>query len=154
MRVIFAGTPAFAASTLQALIESSHTVELVMTQPDRPSGRGMRLQPSPVKQLALAHGLAVAQPMSLRLGGRYADDAQSAQQAIFAAAADVMVVAVQAAAAVLPGVLKARLSLEQDRLRSGTAWVLTLALTPPPTTQGSLLPITLTRSQPVRMTVL
>ena len=77
MRVIFAGTPAFAASTLQALIESSHTVELVLTQPDRPSGRGMRLQPSPVKQLALAHGLAVAQPMGLRLDGRYADDAQS-----------------------------------------------------------------------------
>jgi methionyl-tRNA formyltransferase len=93
MRVIFAGTPAFAASTLQALIESSHTVDLVLTQPDRPSGRGMRLQPSPVKQLALAHGLALAQPMGLRLDGRYADDAQSAQQAIVTAAADVMVVA-------------------------------------------------------------
>ena len=93
MRVIFAGTPAFAASTLQALIESSHIVELVLTQPDRPSGRGMRLQPSPVKQLALAHGLAIAQPMGLRLDGRYADDAQSAQQAIVTAAADVMVVA-------------------------------------------------------------
>jgi len=93
MRVIFAGTPAFAASTLQALIESSHTVELVLTQPDRPSGRGMRLQPSPVKQLALTHGLAVAQPMGLRLDGRYADDAQSTQQAIVASTADVMVVA-------------------------------------------------------------
>ena len=93
MRVIFAGTPAFAASTLQALIESSHTVELVLTQPDRPSGRGMRLQPSPVKQLALAHDIAVAQPMGLRLDGRHADDAQSAQQSIVAAAADVMVVA-------------------------------------------------------------
>lgn len=93
MRVIFAGTPAFAASSLQALIDAGHTIALVLTQPDRPSGRGMRLQPSAVKQVAMDHGLAIAQPMGLRLDGRYADDAQSARQTIVDTAADVMVVA-------------------------------------------------------------
>jgi methionyl-tRNA formyltransferase len=66
---------------------------LVLTQPDRPAGRGMKLQPSPVKQFAQAHGIPVAQPRSLRLDGKYPEDAQAAREAIEAARADVMVVA-------------------------------------------------------------
>jgi methionyl-tRNA formyltransferase len=68
-------------------------VPLVLTQPDRPAGRGMKLQPSAVKQFALDHGIDVAQPRSLRLDGKYPDDARAARQAIEAAHADVMVVA-------------------------------------------------------------
>jgi methionyl-tRNA formyltransferase len=65
----------------------------VLTQPDRPAGRGLKLQPSPVKQFALAHGLPLAQPRSLRLDGKYPDDAALAHEGIAAAHADVMVVA-------------------------------------------------------------
>src|SRR6516164_3214521 len=65
MRVLFYGTPAFALPTLRALL-ARHTVVGVVTQPDRPAGRGQRLQRSPIKQLALAHGLAVLQPPRLR----------------------------------------------------------------------------------------
>jgi methionyl-tRNA formyltransferase len=68
-------------------------VPLVLTQPDRPAGRGMKLQASPVKQLALEHAIAVAQPRSLRLDGKFPDDAAAARDAIAAARADVMVVA-------------------------------------------------------------
>jgi len=93
MRVVFAGTPEFAAVALAALIEAGHEVPLVLTQPDRPAGRGMKLQESKVKQLALQHGLAVAQPQGLKLDGKYATDAAAAQQALLAARADVMVVA-------------------------------------------------------------
>ena len=64
--LIFAGTPEFAAGALQALLAAGHPVPLVLTQPDRPAGRGMKLQPSPVKRLALEHGLRVEQPTSLR----------------------------------------------------------------------------------------
>jgi len=85
MRLIFAGTPEFAAAALAALIEAGHDVALVLTQPDRPSGRGMRLTPSPVKQLALQHGLSVLQPVALK------DVEVQAQLA--AANADVMIVA-------------------------------------------------------------
>ncbi len=53
MRVIFAGTPEFAAHALQAIVAAGHDVALVLTQPDRPAGRGMALQPSPVKRLAI-----------------------------------------------------------------------------------------------------
>ncbi|MDR2165332.1 MAG: methionyl-tRNA formyltransferase [Zoogloeaceae bacterium] len=66
MKLIFAGTPAFAVTALAALIDAGHTIALVLTQPDRPAGRGMRPMPSPVKQLALAHRLDVFQPASLR----------------------------------------------------------------------------------------
>ncbi|MEZ5741991.1 MAG: methionyl-tRNA formyltransferase [Burkholderiaceae bacterium] len=66
MRLIFAGTPAFAEVALRALIAAGHQIELVLTQPDRPAGRGKRLAQSAVKQTALAHGLAVFQPVSLR----------------------------------------------------------------------------------------
>jgi len=66
MRILFAGTPAFAATTLAALVESTHTVVAVYTQPDRKAGRGRKLRPSAVKQLALQHGLPVYQPLSLK----------------------------------------------------------------------------------------
>lgn len=92
MRLAFAGTPAFAATCLQALLEAGHEVALVLTQPDRPAGRGMKLQASPVKQLAQAHGLPVSQPRSLRLDGRHPLDAQAAQQALQASAPQAMVV--------------------------------------------------------------
>ncbi|HUW51646.1 MAG TPA: methionyl-tRNA formyltransferase [Sulfuricella sp.] len=66
MRLIFAGTPEFAAAALAALIDAGHEIALVLTQPDRPAGRGMKLAPSPVKQLALQHGLTVRQPATLK----------------------------------------------------------------------------------------
>ncbi|MDE2413198.1 MAG: methionyl-tRNA formyltransferase [Comamonadaceae bacterium] len=93
MKVIFAGTPEFARVALESLLAAGFTVPLVLTQPDRPAGRGMKLQASPVKQCALAHGIAVAQPQSLRLDGKYPEDAAAARDAIAAAQADVMVVA-------------------------------------------------------------
>jgi methionyl-tRNA formyltransferase len=89
----FAGTPAFAAAALAAIGDAGFEVPLVLTQPDRPAGRGLKLQPSPVKMLALARGWPVAQPRSLRLDGRFPDDAAAAREAIAAAAPDVMVVA-------------------------------------------------------------
>ncbi len=93
MRVIFAGTPEFARVALDRLLAAGFTVPLVLTQPDRPAGRGMKLQASPVKQCALEHGIAVAQPRSLRLDGKYPEDAAAAREALLAAQADVMVVA-------------------------------------------------------------
>lgn len=93
LRVIFAGTPEFAAVALQQILAAGHTVPLVLTQPDRPAGRGMKLQASAVKQLALQHNITVAQPLSLRLDGKYPNDAAAAQAAIAEAKADVMVVA-------------------------------------------------------------
>jgi methionyl-tRNA formyltransferase len=85
MRVIFAGTPDFAAISLQAILAAGQDVPLVLTQPDRPAGRGMSLQASPVKQLALQHGLGVHQPPSLK--------SDEARLPIIEARADVMVVA-------------------------------------------------------------
>jgi methionyl-tRNA formyltransferase len=79
MRLVFAGTPTFAATALRALGEAGHEVVGVMTQPDRPAGRGMALQASPVKQLALQQGLPLCQPRSLRLDGRFPDDAAQAR---------------------------------------------------------------------------
>ena len=93
MRIVFAGTPEFAATALAALLAAGHQVPLVLSQPDRPAGRGLKLLASPVKALALLQGLAVAQPRSLRLDGKYPDDARAGQAALRAAAADVMVVA-------------------------------------------------------------
>ncbi|MBV7457006.1 methionyl-tRNA formyltransferase [Acidovorax sp. sif1233] len=93
MRVIFAGTPEFARAALEQLLAAGFTVPLVLTQPDRPAGRGMKLQASPVKQCALDHRIPVAQPRSLRLEGKYPDDAAAARDALLAAQADVMVVA-------------------------------------------------------------
>jgi methionyl-tRNA formyltransferase len=66
LKIIFAGTPAFSAAILQALLSTSHTITAVYTQPDRPAGRGRRLTASPVKELALQNNLSVYQPISLR----------------------------------------------------------------------------------------
>ncbi|MEW6703406.1 MAG: methionyl-tRNA formyltransferase [Pseudomonadota bacterium] len=93
MRVAFAGTPEFAAAALRRIVEAGFEVPLVLTQPDRPAGRGMKLQASPVKQLAQARRIAVAQPRSLRLDGKFPDDAQAAREALRAARPDVVVVA-------------------------------------------------------------
>ncbi len=93
MRVVFAGTPEFARAALQRLHAAGFDVPLVLTQPDRPAGRGMKLQASPVKQFALEHGLPVAQPRSLRLDGKYPQEAAAARAAIDAVQAYVMVVA-------------------------------------------------------------
>ena len=93
LRVVFAGTPDFAAVALQALLRAGFEVPLVLTQPDRPAGRGMKLQASPVKQVALQHGIALSQPMSLRLDGKYPQEAAAAREALLAARPDLMVVA-------------------------------------------------------------
>ncbi|WP_373386777.1 methionyl-tRNA formyltransferase [Pseudomonas alcaligenes] len=84
MRIVFAGTPEFAAQHLQALLDAGRQIVAVYTQPDRPAGRGQKLAPSPVKQLALQHGIAVYQPQTLR------DPAAQAELA--ALEADLMVV--------------------------------------------------------------
>ncbi|AIK17715.1 methionyl-tRNA formyltransferase [Glaesserella parasuis] len=84
LNIIFAGTPDFAATHLQALLNSEHNVIAVYTQPDKPAGRGKKLQASPVKQLAEAHHIPVYQPKSLRK-----EEAQAELQALNA---DVMVV--------------------------------------------------------------
>jgi len=85
LRIVFAGTPDFAAVALQALIDSAHDVVAVYTQPDRPAGRGRKLKPGPVKQLAVAHNIPVCQPVSLK--------DEDEQQALRNWHADVMVVA-------------------------------------------------------------
>ena len=84
LRIIFAGTPDFAARHLDALLSSGHQIVGVFTQPDRPAGRGKKLQPGPVKVLAQAHNLPVFQPVSLR--------PQENQQLVASLNADVMVV--------------------------------------------------------------
>ncbi len=85
MKIIFAGTPEFAVPALATLIQAGHDVVMVLTQPDRPAGRGMQLKASPVKQLALQHNLAVFQPQSLK--------SVEVQAQISAVNADVMIVA-------------------------------------------------------------
>jgi methionyl-tRNA formyltransferase len=84
LRLVFAGTPEFAAEHLKALLDSPHQIVAVYTQPDRPAGRGQKLMPSPVKQLAVEHGIPVLQPPTLR------DPA--AQAELKALGADLMVV--------------------------------------------------------------
>ncbi|OZA30359.1 MAG: methionyl-tRNA formyltransferase [Hydrogenophilales bacterium 17-61-9] len=85
MRIIFAGTPPFAAAALNALADAGHDIARVLTQPDRPAGRGMKLTPSAVKQAALARRLPVSQPPSLKT--------PEAQAELRAVGADIMVVA-------------------------------------------------------------
>lgn len=85
MRVVFAGTPEFAAAALRALIAAGHEIPLVLTQPDRPAGRGMKPRMSPVKAVALAQSIAVAQPENLKT--------ETARRPIAESHADVMVVA-------------------------------------------------------------
>lgn len=84
LRLCFAGTPDFSAAHLSALIAAGHTIDAVYTQPDRPSGRGKKLQPSPVKAVAMAAGLEIRQPASLKT--------VEAQQELAAIAPDLLVV--------------------------------------------------------------
>ncbi|GAB1255521.1 methionyl-tRNA formyltransferase [Aurantivibrio plasticivorans] len=84
LRVIFAGTPDFAAQHLAALIDGPHQIIAVYTQPDRPAGRGKKLKPSPVKQLAVEHDLPVYQPLNLKQ--------QETQEQLAALNADIMIV--------------------------------------------------------------
>jgi methionyl-tRNA formyltransferase len=96
MKAVFAGTPEFAAVALRALIEAGFEIPLVLTQPDRPAGRGMQLQASAVKQVALAHGIEVLQPLSLRMDSKdpqRAEEAKAAHARLLALEYDVMVVA-------------------------------------------------------------
>lgn len=93
MKIAFAGTPEFARVALEAIAAAGFDIALVLTQPDRPAGRGMKLQASPVKQFAVARGWPVVQPRSLRLDGKYPEDAAAARAAILDAGLDVMVVA-------------------------------------------------------------
>ncbi|MCA1246848.1 methionyl-tRNA formyltransferase [Massilia sp. MS-15] len=96
MKVVFAGTPEFAACALRALHEAGFEIPLVLTQPDRPAGRGMQLQASSVKQYALEHGMEVAQPLSLRMDSKdpqRATEARAAHERLLALDYDVMVVA-------------------------------------------------------------
>lgn len=93
LRVGFAGTPEFSTQALQAILAAGFKVPLVLTQPDRPSGRGLKLTPSAVKQCALKREIAIAQPRSLRLDGKYPDEARSAEVALQGAQLDVLVVA-------------------------------------------------------------
>ena len=93
LRVGFAGTPEFALRALSELQSAAFAIPLVLTQPDRPAGRGMKLSASPVKAFALANGIALAQPRSLRLDGKYPEDAAMAKAALLAAQLDLLVVA-------------------------------------------------------------
>ena len=96
MRIVFAGTPEFAAAALARLIEAAPSagwsIPLVLTQPDRPAGRGMKLLASPVRQLAQAHGIETRTPLTLSLK-RGGEAAQAEHDALRAARPDVLVVA-------------------------------------------------------------
>ena len=106
MRLAFAGTPEFARVALERLQAAGHEIALVLCQPDRPAGRGMRTEAAPVKAFALAQGLPVAQPRGLRLDGRFADDAVAARAALLGAAPEAIVVA--AYGLILPPWMSAR----------------------------------------------
>ena len=91
MKIVFAGTPEFAAVALDALIRAGHEIALVLTQPDRPAGRGRRIQPSAVKRLAQRHELPVLQPSSLKDGGVVAAVAAHRPEVMVVAAYGLMV---------------------------------------------------------------
>ena len=93
LTVGFAGTPAFASRALQAILTAGYRVPVVLTQPDRPAGRGMRLTPSPVKQAALEANIPVLQPQGLKLDGKYAADALDAKRQLQVIRPDILVVA-------------------------------------------------------------
>jgi methionyl-tRNA formyltransferase len=96
MKVVFAGTPEFAAVALESLHQAGFEIPLVLTQPDRPAGRGLQLHASAVKQYALAHGIEVLQPLSLRQDSKdpeRAAQARAAHARLLATDYDVMVVA-------------------------------------------------------------
>jgi methionyl-tRNA formyltransferase len=90
MKLVFAGTPEFAAVSLEALLRARHEVTLVLTQPDRPAGRGLKSQPSAVKRLALARGLVVLQPATLKDPAAQAAVAAARPEAIVVAAYGLM----------------------------------------------------------------
>ncbi len=92
MRIAFAGTPEFAAFALRSLIEAGHDVVLVLTQPDRPSGRGMKLKASPVKEVALAHCIDVITPKTLSVK-KDPVEAETALKRLEDAKVDVLIVA-------------------------------------------------------------
>lgn len=91
MKIIFAGTPPLAATILSALLEAGHEVSLVLSQPDRPCGRGMKLTPSPVKALALEHGIEVITPLTLSVK-KAGNEARLIHDKLKTLEADVMVV--------------------------------------------------------------
>jgi len=93
LNVGFAGTPEFARVALEKLMAAGYPVHLVLTQPDRPAGRGMKLQASPVKQLALAHGLPVLQPLSLKKGEEAEQALAALKTAVHGQPLDVLIVA-------------------------------------------------------------
>ena len=93
MKVVFSGTPEFAAIALKTLYEAGFEIPLVLTQPDRPAGRGLQMHASAVKQFASGKQIPVAQPASLRLDGKYPDVAKEAHALLQATPHDVMVVA-------------------------------------------------------------
>ncbi|MFC5458642.1 methionyl-tRNA formyltransferase [Massilia niabensis] len=96
MKVVFAGTPEFAAVALRAIHQAGFEIPLVLTQPDRPAGRGMQLQASSVKGVALEYGIEVLQPLSLRMDSKdpqRASEAQAAHERLSSLDYDVMVVA-------------------------------------------------------------
>ncbi len=93
LKVVFAGTPEFAKTALNSIESAGHQIILVMTQPDRPAGRGMSLHASPVKQFALDKNIPVLQPNSLKIDGRYAAEAKAALHYLEGIDFDVMVVA-------------------------------------------------------------
>ena len=90
MKLVFAGTPEFAAVSLEALLAARHEVTLVLTQPDRPAGRGLKSQPSEVKRLALRRGLGILQPATLKDPAAQAAVAQARPEAIVVAAYGLM----------------------------------------------------------------
>ena len=113
MRLIFAGTPDFAAVALEALIRAGHEIALVLSQPDRPSGRGMKLTTSPVKTLALQHGLPVLTPQTLSLK-RDPEGASAVHETLRNLEADVLIVA--AYGLILPApVLECAKGIGRDR---------------------------------------
>lgn len=93
MKVAFAGTPEFAATALAAIHAAGHEIVLVLTQPDRPAGRGMQLHASSVKQFALQNQFPIVQPKSLRLDGKYPEEARNIHEILKSTSYDVMVVA-------------------------------------------------------------
>jgi methionyl-tRNA formyltransferase len=93
LKVVFAGTPDFARVALEAIVHAGHEVVMVMTQPDRPAGRGLQLHASPVKQFAVEKNIPVMQPTSLKVTGPYGDEAQVALNDLKKLEFDVMVVA-------------------------------------------------------------
>ena len=73
MRIVFMGTPDFARDSLKSLVEAGHEIELVVTNPDKPKGRGMKMIPSEVKEYAISQGLEVVQPLKVRNNEEFAE---------------------------------------------------------------------------------